>query len=111
MAVISPAIHNQYNKANKPFFTDKAPQAAVYLNLDLTNNYCPELASGEDMVFAIECVKSGLTVCRWNRVQLKDIGWKNTGTTAPYKTSPQKEEELPLILIWLWEEERAKKNK
>ena len=93
VAAISPARFRGNRELKNPF-TYKPPQGAVYLNLELIKdkqiNYRPELASKEDMVFGIECNKSDLTVCRWNRVQLCDINWKNkTGATAPYKTSPR----------------------
>ena len=92
VAAMSPTRKRGGKTAANPF-TYKPPQIAVYLNLELINKhriqYRPELAQLEDMVFGGECFKNELTVCRYNRILLYDINWKDTGAAAPYKTTPQ----------------------
>ena len=93
LAAIGPSRwRGAYKTSNQ--FTDKPPQVAVYLNLKLIKDkhiqYRPELDKMEDMVFGAECMKQGLTVCRWNEMLVEDKRWHNTGADSPqFKRQPQ----------------------
>ena len=97
IAALSPARWNDQsgNCVKKPY-SYRAPQKAICLNIRLIKErsvqYRPELASKmEDIVFAGECVKKGLTVCVWNGVVIKSVLWPTTGTRAIYLSpSPSK---------------------
>ena len=71
----------------KKLFVCKAPQCAVYLNIDKLSSesvyYRPELPQFEDIMFAYECEKKGLKVFMDNRIHLFDCMWTNSGASSP----------------------------
>lgn len=82
IAAISPAVFQKHVDKMKEEYTYKSPHACVLLNIARISekqiNYRPELRFMEDEVFAAECLKNKLTVCRWNRIALYDKPWKTT---------------------------------